>query len=80
MGPFNARLFTGGPCSERGFVLNRLRPRDAQDNSLGGNSRLTAQPRATLPKRSAALGAAFAAHSVSSETRALEISAGASRG
>ena len=41
MGPFNVRLFAGGPCSERGFVLNRLRPQDTQDNSLGGNSRLT---------------------------------------
>jgi outer membrane protein assembly factor BamA len=41
MGPFNTLLFAGGPCSERGFVLNQLRPRDAQGNSLGGNSRLT---------------------------------------
>ena len=50
MGPFKAHLFAGGPCSERGFVLNRLRPQDAQDNYLGGNSRLRDSLELRFPK------------------------------
>ena len=36
--PFNVRFFAGGPGSVRGFPLNRLGPKDANDSPIGGES------------------------------------------
>ena len=36
--PFNIRFFAGGPGSIRGFALNRVGPRDADNNPIGGHS------------------------------------------
>jgi outer membrane protein assembly complex protein YaeT len=36
--PFNVRFFAGGPGSVRGFPLNSLGPKDANDSPIGGES------------------------------------------
>ena len=36
--PFNVRFFAGGPGSIRGFAINRVGPRDDNDDPIGGRS------------------------------------------
>jgi outer membrane protein insertion porin family len=57
--PFNVRFFAGGPGSVRGFTLNRLGPRDDEDNPIGGLSLIEGSIELRLPIVGALSGALF---------------------
>jgi outer membrane protein assembly factor BamA len=57
--PFNVRFFAGGPGSVRGFGLNRLGPRDADDNPIGGNSLIIGSVELRFPIFGSISGALF---------------------
>jgi outer membrane protein assembly complex protein YaeT len=57
--PFNVRFFAGGPGSVRGFSLNRLGPRDAKGDPIGGHSLLEGSVELRLPLFGGLSGALF---------------------
>ncbi len=57
--PFNVRFFAGGPGSLRGFVINRVGPRDDDDEPIGGRSLLEAGGELRFPIFSNVGGAVF---------------------
>jgi outer membrane protein assembly complex protein YaeT len=57
--PFNVRFFSGGPGSVRGFALNRLGPRDAADDPIGGNSLIEGSVELRFPIIGSLSGALF---------------------
>jgi outer membrane protein assembly complex protein YaeT len=57
--PFNVRFFAGGPGSVRGFALNRLGPKDAEGDPIGGNSLLEASVELRFPITGDLGGAVF---------------------